>query len=329
MEFKASFTFEDLVGRAPAFLACLEKAWRIAQTDLPALITGESGTGKEMLAQAIHNASARRASLFVGINVAAMPHEQFGAELYHYESGPSTQTGASGVLGKLGLAEEGTLLLDGIGDLSLPMQTKLLRLLEEQERQAIERGGAGSVPVGTRLIATTDRNLETAVETGAFRLDLYHRLRVIDLRVPPLRERLEDVPVLVDHYARLHCARMGRPPVRVSQVVLQDLQRYHWPGNVRELANLVAAKVALLEQDRQILEETPSLVLRDLHRKTRDGAPVAEIVPLADLERSAVEHALKTFDGKVTKVAKALGVSKGTIYNKIKRYGLEGSQTQD
>lgn len=331
-EHNAKFNFEDLIGRDPKFLACLRVARRTVSTDLPILITGESGTGKEMLAQAIHNASARASRPFVGINLAAMPSELVESELFGYEPGAFTGARERGSMGKFALAEDGTLLLDDVSEVPLRMQASLLRVLEERNFSPL--ASSKVVPFRARLVATSNRDLGEEVRKGNFRLDLYHRLRVVELRIPPLRERIQDIPLLVDHYARLHCARVGRDPVQVSPAVLKDLETFQWPGNIRELANLVAAKVTMLDETSQELVETPTVVLQ-WFRDTGMAQPPLEdgefgegqdssaIIPLADLERTAIERAMKKFDGNVAEVAIALGVSKGTIYNKLKRYGLE------
>jgi transcriptional regulator with PAS, ATPase and Fis domain len=329
----ARFTFEELIGRAPVFLACLEDARRAACSDVPLLITGESGTGKEMLAQAIHRASPRAGAPFVGINVAAFPRELLESELFGYERGAFTGARAGGNPGKFELADRGTLLLDEIGDMPLEMQTRLLRVLQERAVQRL--GGTRDIPITARLIATTHRDMEAAVEEGAFRLDLFHRLRVVHLRLPSLRERREDIPLLVEHHLRRQASRLGRP-LRVAPHVMEALLRYDWPGNVRELANLLEGVVSLLPEDQDVIARVPPAIERALQRE-RPHAPASSrgccpgpdepVLPFDEVERRVFEHALKRCDGNVARAAKALGVAKGTFYSKIRRYGLLVSET--
>lgn len=327
----ARFTFDDLVGDAKSFVASLDDARRAASSDVSILVTGESGTGKEMLAQAIHNGSTRASAPFVGINVAAIPRELLESELFGYERGAFTGARAGGLAGKFELAEAGTLLLDEIGEMSYEMQAKLLRVLQERTVQRL--GGTREIAIRARVIATTHRNLEQAVKDGTFRLDLFYRLRVVHLRLPPLRERREDIPSLIEHHLARFGERVGRPPVDVSAAVLERLIAYDWPGNVRELANLVDGEASLLPLDKTRLSRIP----RALERAEQGSSssvttsasgglvpgPADEVLPLAEIERRTFQHALERHDGNIAKAAKALGVARGTFYNKIRRYGLD------
>ncbi len=326
---QARFTFEDLVGEDPAFLACLEDARLAARSDVPILITGESGTGKELLAQAIHRASPNALLPFVGINVAAFPRELLESELFGYERGAFTGARAGGNPGKFELADRGTLLLDEIGDLPLEMQVKLLRVL--QERVFHRLGGARDIPLLARVVATTHRDLERAVEEGTFRLDLFHRLRVVHLRLPPLRERRGDIPLLVEHHLRRDASRLHRRPIQVTPEVMAALEAYDWPGNVRELANLLEGSASLLPDDQDVILRTPVVVERALQRRGGAQAPAhasepllpeGRVLSIEEIERRAFAHALRHCGGNVAKAAKALGVAKGTFYSKIRRYGL-------
>ncbi|HSP81925.1 MAG TPA: sigma 54-interacting transcriptional regulator, partial [Myxococcaceae bacterium] len=227
---QARFTFEDLIGEDPSFLACLEDARLAARSEVPLLITGESGTGKELLAQAIHRASPGAGMPFIGINVAAFPRELLESELFGYEKGAFTGARSGGNPGKFEFADRGTLLLDEIGDMPLEMQVKLLRVLQERTLQRL--GGSRDISFRARVIATTHRDLEEAVEEGTFRLDLFHRLRVVHLRLPPLRERRADIPLLVEHHLRRHAERLRRRSLRVDSQVLAAFMVYDWPGNV-------------------------------------------------------------------------------------------------
>ncbi|HEY8212066.1 MAG TPA: sigma 54-interacting transcriptional regulator [Myxococcaceae bacterium] len=331
----ARFRFDDLVGDASALQECLRDARRAATSDLPVLITGESGTGKEMLAQAVHNASPRAGQPFVGVNVAAIPRELLESELFGYERGAFTGAREGGQAGKFEVAERGTILLDELGDMPLEMQAKLLRVLQERTVQRL--GGVKEVPVRARVIATTHRDLERAVSEGSFRLDLFHRIRVVHLRLPPLRERRADIPRLVENTLRRYTERVTRPPIKVDPRVMDTLVAYDWPGNVRELANLIEGEACLLAASENTIEKVPAPLLRS--RAPAAGAtnqaaggvripgewplPEDPVLAFEEVEKRLVSHALKKM-GNVAAAAEALGLSKATLYNKIKQYKLRG-----
>jgi transcriptional regulator with PAS, ATPase and Fis domain len=318
----ARYTFDHMVGSAPAFRRVVDDAQRAARADVPILICGESGTGKELLAQAIHNASPSASGPFIGINVTAIPRELLESELFGYEGGTFTGARSGGRAGKFELAGRGTLLLDEIGDMPPEMQGKLLRVLQERVIQRL--GSARDVPVRARIIATTHRNLAEAVDAGRFRLDLFHRLCVLNLYLPPLRERREDVPLLVEHRLRLHAERTGQK-VRIAPAVLAALQAYHWPGNVRQLANVIEGELSLLVPGDRELARIPPALLESPKASPIPAGP-AEVVPLEELERRACVQALATFKGNVARAAQALGVAKGTLYSKMKKYGLGAAE---
>ena len=321
----ARFSFDDLVGCDPAFLAALEIAQRVSQSDVPILITGESGTGKEMFAQAIHNSTPGTAPSFVGVNVAAIPRDLLESELFGYEGGAFTGARSSGHAGKFEVAGRGTLLLDEIGDMPMEMQARLLRVLQERVVQRL--GSTRNIPLHARVIATSHRDLEEAIAAGTFRLDLFHRLRGVHLRLPPLRQRRGDVPLLVEHYLRKYADRMRRRAIDVAPAVMTDLEAYEWPGNVRELANLIEGEASLLPPDQNLIQRVSASIKPAPRRAgcTCTWAQTSfpgEILPLEEVERRAYEQALHRYRGNVARAAGALGVSKGTLYNKIKRYQL-------
>src|SRR5712692_10457564 len=278
------YTFEHFVGKHPALLQVLQDARRAAELDLPVLISGESGTGKELLAQAIHRASSRALAPYVAINVIAIPRDLLESELFGYEGGAFTGARSSGRAGKFEEAGRGTLLLDEIGDMPLEMQGKLLRVLEERVIQRV--GGARDLPVRARVIASTNCDLEQAVKAGRFRLDLFHRLHVVSLRLPALRERRSDVPLLVGHHLRLHAERVHGSAVAIEPAVLAALEAHDWPGNVRELLNVLDSELALLPAGKNSLSVIPSALRRPAAASSTDSPGSArptegEAVPLS------------------------------------------------
>src|SRR4051812_47634222 len=316
----ARFTFERLVGDDPAFAEVLETARRAAPSNLPILITGESGTGKELLAQAIHNASGRASAPFLGVNVTAIPRELVESELFGYEGGTFTGARSGGMAGKFELAGRGTLLLDELGDMPLEIQGKLLRVLQERVVQRL--GSVADVQVKARVIATTHRDLEQAVASGHFRLDLYHRLRVGHLRIPPLRERRGDILLVAENQLRMQAENAKRSPIRLSPEVAEALEQYDWPGNVRELCNVIESEASLLHPDEDVISRIPRVLLQTSSRATSRPAASEGILSLEELEKRACSEALAHFAGNVARAAEALGLAKTTLYAKMKRYGL-------
>src|SRR4051812_478002 len=316
----ARFTFERLVGEDPAFAEVLETARRAAPSNLPILITGESGTGKELLAQAIHNASGRASAPFLGVNVTAIPRELVESELFGYEGGTFTGARSGGMAGKFELSGRGTLLLDELGDMPLEIQGKLLRVLQERVVQRL--GSVADVQVKARVIATTHRDLEQAVATGHFRLDLYHRLRVVHLRIPPLRERRRDILLIAENQLRMQAENARRSPIRLSPEVAEALEQYDWPGNVRELCNVIESEASLLHPDEDVISRIPRVLLQTSSRAPSRPAASEGILSLEELEKRACSEALAHFAGNVARAAEALGLAKTTLYAKMKRYGL-------
>ncbi|MFL5362896.1 MAG: sigma-54 interaction domain-containing protein, partial [Myxococcales bacterium] len=317
----ARFTFERLVGDDPAFTEVIAVARRAAVSDLPILVTGESGTGKELLAQAIHNASGRAAAPFLGVNVTAIPRDLVESELFGYEGGSFTGARATGRAGKFELAGRGTLLLDEIGDMPLEIQGKLLRVLQERVVQRL--GAATDLQVRARVIATTHRNLEEAVADGKFRLDLYHRLRVVHLKIPPLRERRRDIGLIAEHQLRAYAERTRRAPIALAPAVAAALQAYDWPGNVRELVNVLESEASLLPPGETVISRVPQALQKPAVQRApeRNDSP-DEIPSLDEVERRACDDALQRCGGNVARAAHALGVAKNTLYAKMRKYNL-------
>ncbi len=313
--------FEGLVGRHPEMVKIYQTITQIADTPTTVLVTGESGTGKELVARALHARSERRAQPFVAVNVAAIPDALVESELFGHEKGAFTGAHAR-KLGKFELAQGGTAFLDEIGSLRLDLQTKLLRVLQERE---IERlGGVRTIPVDVRVLAATNVNLRAAVRAREFREDLYYRLNVVPIHVPPLRERREDIPLLVEYFVR-KTARECRRDVRgVSAGALEVLTRYDWPGNVRELENVIYRAV--------VLARNPVIQLQDVPLDVaipETGARLAEDTgpPLRDamgqFERQYILRVLERVGWNVSRAARDLGVHRNTILAKLSAWGIQ------
>ncbi len=328
----ARYTLDDLIGDSPAARHLRALAEAAASSEASLLLTGESGTGKEVLAQAVHNASPRAAGPFVAINCAAIPRDLLESELFGHDAGAFTGARRGGRPGKFELAEGGTLLLDEIGDMPLDMQVKLLRVL--QEKTVSRLGGARELPVTCRIIATTNRELDDDVARGLFRRDLYYRLRVIHIVVPPLRERAGDVAALTEHFLRRHATATGKRLTRIAPEVAAAMAAHAWPGNVRELEHVLESAVALAPPDATVVGALPvALGTRTAAPLTPPSTPpLAPTAPpppgpplptAADAERALLVAALDRYHGRIPSVARALGLSRATIYNRMRRLGLE------
>ena len=309
---RAPFTWEDLIGEAPAFRHALTVAHKAAEGESTVLLRGESGTGKELFAAAIHNASPRAGCPFVKVNCAAIPEHLLESEFFGYERGAFTGANQR-KLGTFELADTGTLFLDEIGDMSLPLQAKLLGVLQDGEFRRV--GGTTARRVDVRVIAATNRPLERMVEEGGFRRDFYFRLNVINISLPPLRRRKQDIPLLTDHLLQKIGRKIGNRGIQADPSALARLQAYAWPGNVRELENALERGAALLEPGKQSLGE------RDVFLPDTLLAPPTEIVPIAQLERQMIKLALQRYGTSVKgkrEAAAALGISLTTLYAKLK-----------
>jgi Transcriptional regulator containing PAS, AAA-type ATPase, and DNA-binding domains len=318
---QASYTFETIQGSSRAIQDALHLGRIASRSDSTTLILGESGTGKELFAQAIHNASDRCSGPFVAVNCGAIPRDLVQSELFGHVEGAFTGSARGGSAGKFELADGGTIFLDEIGDMSFDAQVSLLRVLQEGEVTRV--GAKKSQQVNVRIIAATHRNLSQAVAEGAFREDLYYRLNVLNLTVPPLRMRHEDVPLLARHFLS-RCARSLRKSVQgISPEALDILSAYHWPGNVRELENTIerATNLAVTE----LIQ--PSDLPLEIKQRQRPSAPGNVPEPRAALdlgahEMNAIIAALKDTRGNIRLAAKQLNVSRGGLYNKMSRFGL-------
>jgi DNA-binding NtrC family response regulator len=312
--------FEGLVGRHPEMVRIYQLITQIAATPTTVLITGESGTGKELVARAVHQRSDRSGQPFVAINLAAIPDTLIESELFGHEKGAFTGAHARR-LGRFELAQGGTIFLDEIGSLRLDLQTRLLRALQERE---IERlGGGRPVPIDVRVVAATNVNLRQAVRDRVFREDLYYRLHVVPIQVPPLRQRREDIPRLVEHFVRKF-ARESRREVRgVSAGALDALTRYDWPGNVRELENVIHRAVVLATGPVVHLQDVPLDVAmpETVSLLARDTLPLREACD--EFERQYVVRTLERTHWNVSRTARQLGVHRNTILAKLASWGVQ------
>jgi transcriptional regulator with PAS, ATPase and Fis domain len=303
--------FDEIIGRSEAMQEIFDLISKVAPTDSTVLITGESGTGKELIAQAIHANSARCYMPFVAVSCGALPDSILESELFGYERGAFT--GASHTKrGRFELADTGTLFLDEVGEISLKTQVDLLRVL--QQREFLRLGGQEAIRVDVRILAATNRDLRKAIEEGRFREDLFYRLNVIAIHVPPLRARKEDIPLLADAFIRKHSLAMNREPVKVSPSAHKALAEYDWPGNVRELEN-VMERALVIGKGREIVPE-------DLPFRSK-GAP-DEPYPksLRLMERMHIERVLEEARWNIRQAARFLEIDRQTLYNKIKKYNI-------
>ncbi len=316
---KAFFTFDDLITRSPKMQSLIDLAKRAAMDNSNVLIEGESGTGKELLAHAIHNYSERKQGPFVVIDCSALPRELVESELFGYEEGAFTGAKRGGRQGKFELANGGTVFLDEIGEMPLEVQTKLLRVL--QSRYVVRVGGHQPIPVDVRIIAATNRDLEKEVEKGNFRLDLYYRLNVVHFKIPPLRERREDILLLAFAFVEKYAKKAGRSFYVLNEEVKAALENYHWPGNVRELENVIE-RACVFSSSHQLTKELfpEKLFQPSIQDCTQNSEEI--LFPLEEAERRAIFMAITKARGNKSLAAKYLGISRSTLYEKLKRYNI-------
>jgi len=312
------FGLENIIGESPAMQQVFETVRQVAPSRATVLITGETGTGKELIAKAIHNFSPRKNAAFIAVHAAALPTSLLESELFGHEKGAFTGA-VERRIGRFELADGGTLFLDEVGELEAQMQVKLLRVLEER---AFERvGGAKTLQVDVRLVAATNKQLKKLVSEGKFRDDLFYRLSVVTVDLPPLRERRDDVPLLVKAFLNEFSRENGKQVRELTPEALNVLLAYDWPGNVRELRNAIEQMVVLARAER--------LTVRDVPATIRGGADLTRInvvrtgMTVEDAERQLIVQALKELDGNRTKAAQKIGISRRTLHRKLKQYGLE------
>ena len=308
--------FEEIIGTSVELRRVLARIAKVARSQSTVIVTGETGTGKELVARAIHRRSSRSDRAFVGVNCAAVPRELIASELFGHEQGAFTGA-TQRRLGRFELAHGGTLFLDEVGELSMEIQVALLRVLQEREFERV--GGTTAIRVDVRLIAATNRDLRAAIEAGSFRSDLFYRLNVFPVAVPPLRERIEDIPLLVEYFVHRFARQAGKTIRRIDKRTLAHLRAYPWPGNVRELQNVIERSVIVCETDEFVVDESWLSL----------GPPVANSLALphtvAAHEKAMIEEALRATHGRVFGPAGAaarLGVPRSTLESKIRTLGI-------
>ena len=321
------YGFESIVGRSKSLLRVLEMASRVARRDSTVLIAGDTGTGKELLSRAIHQNSARKDQAFVTINCGAIPKDLLESELFGHTKGSFTGAMAP-KRGKVEAADGGTLFLDEVGELPLELQVKLLRLIQNGEIEKV--GATGTTNVNVRIIAATHRNLQALIDDGAFREDLYYRLAVIPLTLPPLRERIDDIPELVQYLFLKAKQKHNLPQLRLPASLLPYFSGYGWPGNVRELENVIERLVVLAVGDEISLADLP-----DFLQRQRPRADAIELnlppggISLERVERDLIVRALENFNWNQTQAARYLDISRRTLIYRMEKFGITKEHEED
>jgi DNA-binding NtrC family response regulator len=311
-QYKERSRFESMIGQSPKMHEVFDLINDVAPTDSTVLITGETGTGKGLAAKAIHTRSPRCGGPFVAINCGAFPEHLLESELFGYQKGAFTDAKVT-KKGRLEMAEGGTLFLDEIGEISIRMQIDLLRVLEDKVFYRV--GGTQPIQADFRVIAATNRNLEDAIKEGRFRRDLFYRLNVISFKMPALRERKEDIPLLAEHFLMRFAQETNKTVDKIGRDAMDELMLYDWPGNVRELENAIERAVVVCK-GREI-------TVRDLPIYHPEGSAAAEATSLRDLEINHISKILEMNDWNIAKSAKMLGIDRSTLYAKINRYNLK------
>ncbi|SHJ43445.1 PAS domain S-box-containing protein [Geosporobacter subterraneus DSM 17957] len=313
---QAIYTFDKIIGKNERFIQTIEYAKKIADSKSTILIMGESGTGKEIFAQSIHNYSNRKEEPFIAVNCGAIPRNLIESELFGYEEGAFTGARKGGNAGKFEMADGGTIFLDEIGEMPLDMQTNLLRVIEEST--VIRVGGSKQIPVNVRIIAATNKDLRQEVEKGHFRKDLYYRLHVLPIYLSPLRERKDDIPLLIEYFMETLSRRLNKRPVEIPPAYMDHFIHHPWPGNIRELENLIELIINT--------EYIPLDIAAGQDHKKIPIAPVKEsIFTLDQVEHQHILKVIKKYKGNISLTADALGIGRNTLYRKIEKYGIDCS----
>lgn len=314
---EAKMSFEDILGQNQDFLRTVRTASTAASSVSNILLTGESGTGKDIFAQAMHNASPRKNEPYLAINCAALPRELIASELFGYEEGAFTGARKGGNMGKFELADRGTVFLDEIGDMPLDLQASLLRVLEE--KTVMRLGGNKQVPINVRIIAATNQDLDSMIEQNRFRRDLYYRLGVIRINIPPLRKRPEDISLLAEYFIKKICARLNRPVMSLAPEVIESFRKYDWPGNIREMQNLLEVAIQLSTGKLITLAQVGSYFVQKIPDLTI-GSETENT--MHDLEKQMILDYLEKYKYNKTRVASALGISRRTLYRRLSEYEI-------
>ena len=329
---KKSYTFDDIIGESEQLKKVISECKSISNIPSTVLLLGESGCGKELLAQSIHNYSYRKDKPFIAVNCGALPANLVESELFGYEAGAFTGSNKNGSMGKFELANGGTIFLDEIGEMPMDMQVILLRVLQEGVITRV--GGNKAIPVDVRVIAATNKDLKHEIKNHKFRSDLFYRINVLPINVPPLKDRIGDVPILLNHFLHTKSKKLNKPIPNISKSLFNKMISYCWPGNVRELENFVENIVILdgqttceidLEECHCLthdnlgneIKPTPTDNSHDLHQAEEDT-----ITPLVVLEQMEIKKALRICKGNMSKAASKLGISRNALYNKVKRYDI-------
>jgi len=314
------YNFGEIVGNAPAMQRIYRTIEKVAQGDSSVIIYGESGTGKELVAHAIHHASARKERAFVRVNCGALAEGVLESELFGHERGAFTGA-VKRKKGRFELADGGSIFLDEIGDIPLATQVKLLRVLQDREFERV--GGEETLTVDVRVIAATNKNLQEEIAKGNFREDLYYRLHIIPIHLPPLRERKEDIPLLIDHFITKMARGLNLPSLRIENSAVRKLTEYDWPGNIRELENVLERAAVLCENSRITASELPFFGQQEMTvSELGSGNRLDLNHSLEKLERQLIEQALEESEGVKTEAARILGIKTSALYYKLEKYGL-------
>ncbi|NFN85646.1 PAS domain S-box protein [Clostridium sporogenes] len=320
---RAVYNFEDIIGESKEIKKVISYAKSISSSPSTVLIEGESGTGKELLAQSIHNYGDRKENSFIAINCGAIPKSLIESELFGYEDGAFTGAKRGGHAGKFELANGGTLFLDEIGEMPLDMQVNLLRVL--QEGYVTRVGGDKIIPVNVRIIAATNKDLKKEVEMGTFRQDLYYRLSVIPIILPPIRERRGDLPILIKYFLRSKSIKLNKPMPHIKEDIYSNMLQYGWPGNIRELENFIENIVNLKGDSSFVLEDDFKNIehkQNNFHENNIGLLYTNKIRTLEEIEKEAIINTLNEYNRNMSKSAKSLGITRATLYSKIKKYNI-------
>lgn len=316
-EVREKYAFPNIIGNHPKMVEVFEMIGRVARSDVTVLIQGESGTGKDLIAKTIHYNSDRREKPLVTVNCGALTESLMTSELFGHTKGAFTGA-VKDTIGRIQAAEGGTLILDEIGEVPLHLQKTLLHVIEEKEFERV--GDSRSIKVDVRIISTTNRNLEEEIKTGHFRGDLFYRLSVVPIRIPPLRERTSDIPLLVNHFIKKY--HKGKTPLRIEPGVIEHFKAYPWPGNVRELANVVQQIVVLCRNDRITMNDLPLHLFSKEENLPKKTGRVNLVKMVSDLERKWILSKLEETEWNQEKAARLLGITRKMLINRMNKYCL-------